>query len=99
MKVCSLASSSKGNCTLVYNEDSIILIDMGITKDNQCMQGIGYKELVDYFNSLDNILGSSMAMLGNTVFAIAQNEDAFKNNCILSVEELKDIQLNYFKKS
>lgn len=27
------------------------------------------------------------------------NEDAFKNNCILSVEELKDIQLNYFKKS
>ena len=31
MKVCSLASSSKGNCTLVYNEDSIILIDMGIT--------------------------------------------------------------------
>lgn len=28
-----------------------------------------------------------------------ENEDAFKNNCILSVEELKDIQLNYFKKS
>jgi hypothetical protein len=27
------------------------------------------------------------------------NKDAFKNNCILSVEELKDIQLNYFKKS
>lgn len=31
MKVCSLASSSKGNCTCVYSEDSIILIDMGIT--------------------------------------------------------------------
>lgn len=27
------------------------------------------------------------------------NEDAFKNNCILSVKELKEIQLNYFKKS
>ena len=31
MKVCSLASSSKGNCTVVYNEDSVLLIDMGIT--------------------------------------------------------------------
>ena len=27
------------------------------------------------------------------------NEDAFENNCILSVEELKDIQLNYFIES
>lgn len=31
MKVCSLASSSKGNCTLVYNEREILLVDMGIT--------------------------------------------------------------------
>lgn len=32
MKVCSLASSSKGNCTVVYNDDGkIILVDMGIT--------------------------------------------------------------------
>lgn len=31
MKVCSLASSSKGNCTIVYSEDEIMLVDMGIT--------------------------------------------------------------------
>ncbi len=31
MKVCSLASSSKGNCTLVYNEKEIIIVDMGIS--------------------------------------------------------------------
>ncbi|MGN0961073.1 MAG: MBL fold metallo-hydrolase [Christensenellales bacterium] len=31
MKVCSLASSSKGNCTLVYNDNEILLVDMGIT--------------------------------------------------------------------
>lgn len=37
------------------------------------------KSLVDKFNSSSDIVGSSMAMLGNTVFAIAENEDAFKN--------------------
>lgn len=31
MRVCSLASSSKGNCTIVYNENEILLVDMGIT--------------------------------------------------------------------
>ena len=31
MKVCSLASSSKGNCTVIYNDEKIILVDMGIT--------------------------------------------------------------------
>lgn len=31
MKVCSLASSSKGNCTVIYNDEHAILIDMGIT--------------------------------------------------------------------
>lgn len=31
MKVCSLASSSKGNCTIVYNEHQVLLVDMGIT--------------------------------------------------------------------
>ncbi len=35
-------------------------------------------DLIDYFNSLDDILGSSMAMLGNTVFAFAYNEDVSK---------------------
>ena len=31
MRVCSLASSSKGNCTVIYNENEILLVDMGIT--------------------------------------------------------------------
>lgn len=43
------------------------------------------QSLVDYFNSMDDILGSSMAMLGNTVFAFALNESAFKN---LNIENL-----------
>ena len=49
------------------------------------------KELVDYFNSMDDILGSSMAMLGNTVFAFAYDEEAFKN---LDVENFHIDKLN-----
>lgn len=49
------------------------------------------KDLVDYFNSLDDILGSSMAMLGNTVFAFAYEEDAFRN---LDIEGLHIDKLN-----
>lgn len=49
------------------------------------------RELVDYFNSRDDILGSSMAMLGNTVFAFAQNEDVFKN---MEIENLHIDRLN-----
>lgn len=54
-------------------------------------------ELVDYFNSRPNILGSSMAMLGNTVFAFAQNEDAFKNMDVenLHVDKLNNVGIVY----
>jgi phosphoribosyl 1,2-cyclic phosphodiesterase len=31
MRVCSLASSSKGNCSIVYNDNEILIVDMGIT--------------------------------------------------------------------
>lgn len=31
MRVCSLASSSKGNCTIVYTDNQVLLVDMGIT--------------------------------------------------------------------
>ena len=48
-------------------------------------------QLVDYFNSRDDILGSSMAMLGNTVFAFAENKDAFEG---LEVEGLHIDELN-----
>ena len=36
------------------------------------------KKQIEYFESMDDILGSSMAMLGNTVFALSYNEDVFK---------------------
>lgn len=31
MRVCSLASSSKGNCNIVYTDNEILVVDMGIT--------------------------------------------------------------------
>lgn len=49
------------------------------------------KNLVDYFNSSSDILGSSMAMLGNTVFAFAYDEDVFKK---LDVDDLHICELN-----
>ena len=55
------------------------------------------RNLVDYFNSSEDILGSSMAMLGNTVFAFAYDEDAFKDLDIedLHICELKNICIVY----
>ena len=60
--------------------------------DTKLMSG-EVEKLVDYFNSSDDILGSSMAMLGNTAFAFAYDEDAFKN---LDVEDLHIDKLNTF---
>ncbi len=62
----------------------------GFSRQTELMSG-EVKNLVDYFNSRSDILGSSMAMLGNTAFAIAENEDAFKN---LEVEGLHIDKLN-----
>ena len=51
MRFCSLASSSKGNCHIVYSDTEILLVDMGIT----------LKDLEEKFNRLklnmDNIIG------------------------------------------
>ena len=51
MRFCSLASSSKGNCSVVYSDQEILLIDMGIT----------LKDLEEKFNRLklnmENIIG------------------------------------------
>ena len=49
------------------------------------------KNLIDYFKSSSDILGSSMAMLGNTAFAFAYDEDAFKK---LNIENLHIDKLN-----
>ncbi len=55
------------------------------------------KNLVDYFNSRPDILGSSMGMLGNTVFAFAQNEDVFKNDEVenLHIDKLNNVGIVY----
>lgn len=49
------------------------------------------KSLVDYLNSRGDILGSSMAMLGNTVFAFAYDKSAFET---LDIEGLHVDKLN-----
>ena len=53
--------------------------------------------LIDYFNSSSDILGSSMAMLGNTAFAFAYNEDVFKSLDIegLHIDKLNNIGIVY----
>jgi pantoate kinase len=55
------------------------------------------KNLIDYFKSSSDILGTSMAMLGNTVFAFAYNEDAFKKLNIenLHIDKLNNIGITY----
>ena len=55
------------------------------------------KDLCDYLNSSEDILGSSMAMLGNTVFSFAYDEDAFKTLNIenLHVDKLNNIGITY----
>ena len=55
------------------------------------------EDLIDYFNSSSNILGSSMAMLGNTAFAFAYDEDAFKKLDIkdLHIDKLNNIGIVY----
>ena len=51
MRVCSLASSSKGNCNIVYTDTEILVVDMGIS----------LKELEEKFYRLNldpnNIIG------------------------------------------
>lgn len=55
------------------------------------------KDTIDYFNSSTNILGSSMAMLGNTAFAFAYDEDALKSLDIenLHIDKLNNIGIIY----
>jgi pantoate kinase len=54
-------------------------------------------ELVDYFTSSDDILGASMAMLGNTAFAFAYDEDTFRTSGIegLHVDKLNNKGIVY----
>ncbi len=49
------------------------------------------RSLVDYFNSRNDILGSSMAMLGNTVFVFAYNQSILQD---IDIENFNIYKLN-----
>ncbi|WP_407381868.1 pantoate kinase [Methanobrevibacter sp.] len=69
--------------------DNFLELSLRFSKNTKLMTD-EVKSLIDYFNSMDDILGSSMAMLGNTVFAFADNESTFKNSGIenLNIDKL-----------
>ena len=77
---CGCDSRSQGE---VYVEN-FLKLSLEFSQNTKLMTD-EVQSLVNYFNSLDDILGSSMAMLGNTVFAFADNETTFKD---LKIENL-----------
>lgn len=50
-------------------------------------------DLINYFNSFDDILGSSMAMLGNTAFAFSYDKSLLKS---LEIEDLHIYEIDNF---
>ena len=64
---------SKGN----FSVENFLKLSCIFSKNTGLMTG-EVKSMVNYLNSLDDISGASMAMLGNTVFAFADNENTFK---------------------
>ena len=93
---CDLESSDKNN-SIFFNFLTTLLI-----KDNLKTRLFNYNEgtkkiIKDFLENTTQKISITQCL--TTFIKHWGNEDAFKNNCILSVEELKDIQLNYFKKS
>ena len=72
--------------------DNFLRLSLEFSQNTKLMTG-QVKDLVDYLNSTDDISGASMAMLGNTAFAFADNESSFKD---LNIEGL-DIYKLYTK--
>ncbi len=78
------------------------LIDKGVTKDNQCMQGIGYKEVYDAILSNDYSTLSDLIKLNSrhyakrqiTFFKKLENLNYLKGN----IEELTEKTLELLKK-
>lgn len=77
MKVCTIASSSKGNCVLVYNETTKILIDIGITlselEEKLNMLGISPHEITAILNTHEHIdhtknIGAFMRKYGTPLY-------------------------------
>jgi len=77
MKACTLASSSKGNCVLVFNEDTKILIDIGITlselETKLNILGINPNEITAILNTHEHIdhtknIGAFMRKYGTPLY-------------------------------
>lgn len=64
-------------------------LSLRFSKNTRLMAG-EVQSLIDYINSRSDILGASMAMLGNTAFAFAYNESSFKD---LNIEGLDTYRL------
>ena len=70
----------KSNSTV----ENFLKLSLKFSQNTKLMTG-EVESLVKYFNLSDDILGASMAMLGNTVFAFADNKSAFND---LKIENL-----------
>lgn len=70
--------------------ENFLTFSLKFSEDTKLMSD-EVKNTVEYINSSSDILGSSMAMLGNTVFVFAYSEDALKN---LKIENLHIDKLN-----
>ena len=63
------------------NLDNFLTFSAKFSQETKLMTS-EVKNQIEYFNSMDNILGSSMAMLGNTVFAFSSDESSLKDTGI-----------------
>ena len=70
--------------------DDFLSFSYNFSRDTKLMTS-EVESLINYFNSMDDILGSSMAMLGNTVFAFAYDESVFRD---LEISDLYIDKLN-----
>lgn len=68
--------------------DNFLRLSYKFSKDTNLISE-DVSNLVNYLNGKDDILGSSMAMLGNTVFSFAYSRDVFENLDIEGMEIYK----------
>lgn len=77
MRVCTLASSSKGNCVLVYTDNTKILIDLGVTvsyvEEKLNKLGINPREIDAILNTHEHIdhtknIGAFMRKYGTMLY-------------------------------
>ena len=84
-------SSSGAKYLELFEEDptieNFLAFSLKFSQDTKLMSD-EVKNQIDYFESSSDILGTSMAMLGNTVFAFAENESSFKTLKILSANSI-----------